>query len=59
MGGATAAEPPETPGTLTLPEFRSRDKNLVRNLTFTDPLFLFCSGRPDQPHHLLATPASA
>ena len=52
VGGATAAG---TPGTLTLPELRSRDQNLVR-LTFTDPLFLFALRQTDGRTNLLANP---
>src|SRR2546423_5795446 len=52
VGGSTAAG---TPGTLTLPELRSRDQNLVR-LTFTDPLFLFSLRQTDSRTNLLANP---
>src|SRR5438552_11577245 len=52
VGGSTAAG---TPGTLTLPELRSRDQNLVR-LTFTDPLFLFALRQTDGRTNLLANP---
>jgi len=55
MGGATAAGATGTPGTLTLPELRSRDQNLVR-LTFTDPLFLFSLRQTDSRTNLLANP---
>jgi len=55
MGGATAAGGTGTPGTLTLPELRSRDQNLVR-LTFTDPLFLFSLRQTDSRTNLLANP---
>ena len=55
VGGATAAGATGTPGTLTLPEFRSRDQNLVR-LTFTDPLFLFSLRQTDSRTNLLANP---
>jgi general secretion pathway protein D len=55
VGGATAAGAAGTPGTLTLPEFRSRDQNLVR-LTFTDPLFLFSLRQTDSRTNLLANP---
>src|SRR5438309_3818137 len=52
VGGSTAAG---TPGTLTLPELRSRDQNLVR-LTFTDPLFLLSLRQTDGRTNLLANP---
>jgi len=55
VGGATAAGATGTPGTLTLPELRSRDQNLVR-LTFTDPLFLFSLRQTDSRTNLLANP---
>ncbi len=55
VGGATAAGATGTPGTLTLPELRSRDQNLVR-LTFTDPLFLFSLRQTDGRTNLLANP---
>ena len=55
VGGATAAGATGTPGTLTLPELRSRDQNLVR-LTFTDPLFLFALRQTDGRTNLLANP---
>jgi len=55
VGGATAAGAAGTPGTLTLPELRSRDQNLVR-LTFTDPLFLFSLRQTDSRTNLLANP---
>ncbi len=55
VGGATAAGAAGTPGTLTLPELRSRDQNLVR-LTFTDPLFLFSLRQTDGRTNLLANP---
>jgi len=55
QGGATAAGATGTPGTLTLPELRSRDQNLVR-LTFTDPLFLFSLRQTDSRTNLLANP---
>jgi len=55
VGGATAAGAAGTPGTLTLPELRSRDQNLV-NLTFTDPLFLFSLRQTDGRTNLLANP---
>jgi len=55
VGGAAAAGAAGTPGTLTLPEFRSRDQNLVR-LTFTDPLFLFSLRQTDGRTNLLANP---
>jgi general secretion pathway protein D len=55
VGGATAAGAVGTPGTLTLPELRSRDQNLVR-LTFTDPLFLFSLRQTDGRTNLLANP---
>src|SRR5467141_1323148 len=55
VGGATAAGAVGTPGTLTLPELRSRDQNLVR-LTFTDPLFLFSLRQTDSRTNLLANP---
>jgi general secretion pathway protein D len=55
VGGATAAGAAGTPGTLTLPEFRSRNQNLVR-LTFTDPLFLFSLRQTDSRTNLLANP---
>src|SRR5256886_2624684 len=41
--------------TLTLPELRSRDQNLVR-LTFTDPLFLLSLRQTDGRTNLLANP---
>src|SRR2546429_7974276 len=44
-----------TPGTLTLPELRSRDQNLVR-LTFTVPLFLFSLSQTHSRPNLLANP---
>ncbi len=55
VGGATAAGATGTPGTLTLPELRSRDQNLVR-LTFTDPLFLLSLRQTDGRTNLLANP---
>jgi general secretion pathway protein D len=55
VGGATASGATGTPGTLTLPELRSRDQNLVR-LTFTDPLFLFALRQTDGRTNLLANP---
>jgi general secretion pathway protein D len=55
VGGATAAGAAGTPGTLTLPELRSRGQNLVR-LTFTDPLFLFSLRQTDGRTNLLANP---
>jgi len=55
VGGAPAAGATGTPGTLTLPELRSRDQNLVR-LTFTDPLFLFSLRQTDSRTNLLANP---
>jgi general secretion pathway protein D len=55
VGAATAAGATGTPGTLTLPELRSRDQNLVR-LTFTDPLFLFSLRQTDSRTNLLANP---
>ncbi len=55
VGGAPAAGATGTPGTLTLPELRSRDQNLVR-LTFTDPLFLFSLRQTDGRTNLLANP---
>jgi general secretion pathway protein D len=55
VGAATAAGATGTPGTLTLPELRSRDQNLVR-LTFTDPLFLFSLRQTDGRTNLLANP---
>jgi len=44
-----------TPGVVTLPEFRSRDQNLVR-LTFTDPMFLFSLRQTDSQTNVLANP---
>ncbi len=55
VGAATAAGATGTPGTLSLPELRSRDQNLVR-LTFTDPLFLFSLRQTDGRTNLLANP---
>ncbi len=55
VGGAAAAGAAGTPGTLTLPELRSRDQNLV-NLTFTDPLFLLSLRQTDGRTNLLANP---
>ena len=55
VGGSTAAGATGTPGTLTLPELRSRDQNLVR-LTFTDPLFLLSLRQTDGRTNLLANP---
>src|SRR5713101_1248247 len=55
VGGATAAGAAGTPGTLTLPELRSRDQNLVR-ITFTDPLFLFSLRQTDSRTNVLANP---
>ena len=55
VGGATAAGAAGTPGTLTLPELRSRNQNLV-NLTFTDPLFLLSLRQTDGRTNLLANP---
>jgi general secretion pathway protein D len=55
VGAATAAGATGTPGTLTLPELRSRDQNLVR-LTFTDPLFLLSLRQTDSRTNLLANP---
>ncbi len=55
VGAATAAGATGTPGTLTLPELRSRDQNLVR-LTFTDPLFLLSLRQTDGRTNLLANP---
>ena len=55
VGGATTSGAAGTPGTLTLPELRSRDQNLVR-LTFTDPLFLFSLRQTDSRTNLLANP---
>src|SRR6266480_6024610 len=55
VGGAAAAGAAGTPGTLTLPELRSRDQNLV-NLTFTDPLFLLSLRQTDGMTNMLANP---
>jgi general secretion pathway protein D len=55
VGGATAAGAAGTPGTLTLPEFRSRDQNLI-SLSFTDPLFLLSLRQTDGRTNLLANP---
>src|SRR5882724_951016 len=55
VGGATAAGAAGTPGTLTLPELRSRDQNLV-SLSFTDPLFLLSLRQTDGRTNLLANP---
>ncbi|HKB72886.1 MAG TPA: secretin N-terminal domain-containing protein [Burkholderiales bacterium] len=55
VGGAAAAGAAGTPGTLTLPELRSRNQNLV-NLTFTDPLFLLSLRQTDGRTNLLANP---
>src|SRR5260370_11450160 len=55
VAGATAAGAAGTPGTLTLPELRSRNQNLV-NLTFTDPLFLLSLRQTDGRTNLLANP---
>jgi general secretion pathway protein D len=55
VGGATAAGAAGTPGVLTLPEWRSRDKNLV-SLSFTDPLLLLSLRQTDGRTNLLANP---
>src|SRR5260370_39595308 len=55
VAGAAAAGAAGTPGTLTLPELRSRNQNLV-NLTFTDPLFLLSLRQTDGRTNLLANP---
>jgi general secretion pathway protein D len=55
VGGATAAGAAGTPGVLTLPEWRSRDKNLV-SLRFTDPLLLLSLRQTDGRTNLLANP---
>src|SRR6266480_2006760 len=55
VGGAAAAGAAGTPGTLTLPEWRSRDQNLV-SLSFTDPLFLLSLRQTDGRTNLLANP---
>jgi len=55
VGGAATSGAAGTPGTLTLPELRSRDQNLVR-LTFTDPLFLLSLRQTDSRTNLLANP---
>ena len=52
VGGATAAG---AAGTLTLPQLRSRNQDLV-NLTFTDPLFLLSLRQTDGRTNLLANP---
>src|SRR2546423_2942182 len=55
VGAAATAGATGTPGTLTLPELRSRDQNLGR-LTFTDPLFLSALRQTDGRTNLLANP---
>src|SRR5437016_9250146 len=54
-GGPATSGAAGTPGSLPLPELRSRDQNLVR-LTFTDPLFLFSLRQTDSRTNLLANP---
>ncbi|MGH8688429.1 MAG: secretin N-terminal domain-containing protein [Burkholderiales bacterium] len=53
--GGTDATGARTPGTVSLPEWLSRDAGLVQ-LTFTDPLFLLSLQQQDGSTNLLANP---